>query len=431
MALSRAQLDATRLGALAAAYKKKASPDQWKKIVGDAHARGFAVNTFLDTSTPDALKPRTQEGIRKQALSTVSAAFAPAEQALTDQEKRAQALAEKRRQDNATYNEWLTAKQAELAAHDQAAQAAIQTQQQQIAQETAGALGQMKDQLTQHAAQTFGNVSDPSQAKAFDFSNEAQRNHDMVAEARRQTTNAIGNANEHESAMAQSNLAFAGNREAKRQDDLNATMTGIGGERAKLGSDKAAEIAKQIAGLISDETTKASANRDYGLAADRLGVQSDAINQRAQAAELASTDRNSALAERKRAAQAREAQARVNERNRKMDSDRKYQEDVKEHGRKAAKERYLVRIGYYEKNGTKARQPDMKGAQLIDHLSTGFSNPHDPAQLSKDKQTLISHGHDKRMIQAGAEVAKYGKLKPGTYRRLKQTGVYIPPEWRP
>lgn len=267
--------DAITLGPLASAVKGKVSKKQWSTLVKQAHARGFAINSYLDTSTPDPLKQRTQASLAAQAKRTVAAAYKPAETELSQAESRIKAIQDKRDLDNKYYQDWLASKNAELATQQQTNTKAltdgITALQNSTAQAYAGQQGQEAAQL----AATPGAVSDFSQSKALNIDLTAQQMHGLSQMA------ATGSAaltqqgvDNTQLAQTQANaFAFMAAQRAKQQSDTFTELAKVADARQKLVLDKAAAASKEASRLLDNEVNKANSNRNYQAAAEKLGLQ--------------------------------------------------------------------------------------------------------------------------------------------------------------
>lgn len=266
-----------RMGATAYATKKKVTPGRWKRIVGDAHKKGFTVDSFLQTDIPDPLKQRTQDSLKQQASSTIASAYAPAETELTQQETRAKSIDAKRSRDNQYYLDWLTARSGELNAHAQAADQALIQRNDQIAAETAAHNDALKSNLVASAQATQGNVSDPNSSTAFNnTAAEGIRSNDVVANQRAASASFVS-SNEKQNASDQAvNFAQIAASESRRQADTYKTLSGVADERTKLALSKAADSSKEVARLLDGEISKADNNRQFGAALTKLGIANDA-----------------------------------------------------------------------------------------------------------------------------------------------------------
>lgn len=443
--VSSETMDLVRLGPNAASFKDSASPGQWRNVVNEAHRRGFTVDSYLDQSVPDPLKQRLRSSLREQAQSTIADAYAPVEQHFSQQEQRAQAVAEKRRIDNERYREWLNARLTQLHAHAAAADQQLMAAGAQIADDRQDAIHDARDDLIAEAGKNPGNVSDPRQADAFDLSAEAEHSADVLSAKRQRTADQIGSSQDKMNTEAAALAAWAAGMEVRRQSELWQQLGEIGDQRAKAEIDKAGAQAEELARLFDQEIDKASANRDYGLAAARLDVSREEIQSENEQALMKHRENT-----RKHNLDVRKVDAqRENEERRRMEADRDYQLDAEKFGAEQAKDRYQRRhgLGPYAKPGKggskgKPRRPSYTERQAVRTITDladriGSKDAQDPAKLHGHKVALVD-GNNKDgkryprvLVEAAAEIAKYGKLRPGTYRKLKHGGAYIPPEWRP
>ena len=264
-------------GGLAPAVKKKATPGQWAKIQRLAREQGQTVNSFLDTSTPDALKQNTRAGLQKRALDTVNASYAPAETNLDQQEVRIKALNEKRSNDNKYYNDWLNTKQAQLNSSAQTANAALQSQQQAMMSTAQQWQGQQQA-VQQQAQNTPGGVTNPQQSTAIQaMSQPATAAVNQVAASGQRAQADIASNTKYQAALQANNFASMAASEAKRVSDTWASLKDVADERTKVKLEKGAKAATEVSRLLDQEITKASNNRDFAAAAQKLEI--DAGNQ--------------------------------------------------------------------------------------------------------------------------------------------------------
>lgn len=316
------------LGPLAAQVKAKATPAQWRQLVKGAHKRGFAINSYLDTSVPDALKQRTKASLAKQAQTTVNSAYAPAMKELSQQESRIKAISDKRAKDDVYYRDWLARKNAEVATQQQVATQQMSDAIGNLNAQTAAAYQASPGQVAGELSQVPGSVSDYSQSKALSVDLSQAQIHNLAGLAAQgnaaNATAAIGDKN---LAQTQANsYAFLAAQAAKQNSATFQELAKIGDAKQKLVLDKAAASSKEVARLLDQEISKASENRNYAAAAEKLGIAADANQLKLKgllaniADDQADNDRADAqLAEQQRhnreAEEARNIQLGINKRN--------------------------------------------------------------------------------------------------------------------
>jgi hypothetical protein len=83
----------------------------WQKIVALAHKRGFTVAGAV-SGNPTPLKERTNGYLLKQAKKHGRKSYDPTLKQLDTQQTQLSALADKRKADNESYQQWLLGKQA-------------------------------------------------------------------------------------------------------------------------------------------------------------------------------------------------------------------------------------------------------------------------------------------------------------------------------
>lgn len=275
--------DVLKLGQQVATIKASLPPKQWAKFVKLAHSRGHTIGGELSTA-PSALKEKTAASIKDQAAKTVAAAYAPATAALTTREAAISNLDAKRKSDDASYNLWLSGETDKLNAQAQAADTAIATQQQSIADTTKTAIAAARaDSLARVGAQA-GTVSDPTQSTALDTSAADTAETSKIAAAQTQTAGLAGvGANSAVLAKA-SLLAQQAAREATRQGDTWKAIGDVAADRNTLTGSQAKDTLAETDSLTTANATNVSATRDSDLAAASLGEKQDDLAQQITAA---------------------------------------------------------------------------------------------------------------------------------------------------
>lgn len=287
------------LGPLSQQVKARATKGQWRKIVKDAHAKGFQVESFINQSIPDAMKARTKSSLRAEADTTVKAAYAPAEKEISQNEEKTKALDTKRARDNQYYNDWLTGKSAEINAHTEAANTLLRNQVKGIQDATIQAAKGMRAQIATAVTDTPGVISDPSQSTTLnrDVPAAANAGVEQIGNAATATNLQISSQNAAQAGYDASNFAFIAAMEAKRQGDTWSRLADLGDEKQKLQLTKAADTAKEVARLLDTERDKANSNEQNRIVAERLGVDAAGVQQRADAASMTNDLNRDKLAE--------------------------------------------------------------------------------------------------------------------------------------
>lgn len=304
-----------RLGSIAASYKRKVSPQQWKALVAEAHKRGFSINSFLDPSLPDPLKQRTKESITKQATDTVTTAYAPALKMLTDREEMIKAIDSKRASDNKYYQDWLATKFAELNTSQGKADEMLKAQVAKTHAETAAAYQSLGGNIAATATSVPGTVSDPGQSTAINqgVGNSAQRALGS-SEVQSNFINEAVAQRAQDRANAQANLyAQQAAADAKRVSETWKALKEVGDTRQSILLEQGGKIADEISRLLDNEVSKAQSNRDYNLTAATLNFrQEDAAAKNAiNAGRAAETARHNSVAEQLAAARVKIAQGQL------------------------------------------------------------------------------------------------------------------------
>jgi len=266
--------DQFRLGPISQTVKRRAKPAQWKKIVKDAHAKGFTVESYLDQSVPNEYKARTKESLKKQATTTLAGAYAPAEKLLGEREGRINALSAKRKLDNEFYMDWLTktrsSMQASASASDQALRASAQKiHDDAVAAHQAG-IQQAADQLMQQP----GNVTNRDElVKSLEISPENVRRLELINNQRTAIEGDAANAGRHRAAQDANVIAQQAAVQAAQASETWKSLTEVADDKLKLQMEKGAGVAEEISRLLNQEIEKAGANRDFDAVSEKLGLQ--------------------------------------------------------------------------------------------------------------------------------------------------------------
>lgn len=279
------QVEQARLGARAYAFKRKASPKVWKNLVSIAHKKGFSVDDFLDNTTPDPLKPRTQQSLRDQAQKTVTSSYAPDTASLSARDKQIRAIDSSRALADQQYTSWLTARAGELQTHAAAADQAMQSAATALQQGTINAVQGLGAQVQSHAdAMNPGNVSagQTDQNVAGQVAAEGSRDIQTVGAALGTLNNYAGSEAQHQADMSNSNMAQMAALDASRQSDTWKALTNLASDRDALKLKEAGDIQGEVSRLLDNEQSKANQNREYATAVAGLNIRGQQLNLNAQ-----------------------------------------------------------------------------------------------------------------------------------------------------
>jgi hypothetical protein len=273
--------DYIRLGPDAAKIKSQLSPSRWRQVVKTAHDQGWTVESALDSSTPAALKQKTQTSLRAAAARTVNDAYAPQQAELDQADRQNQGLREKRLSDQSAYDQWASQRAAETAGQVNAAQ---QKYLDIIKASTDSQIqdSQQRQQQLQARVQQ-GAVGDMSGSVAL--TNAAQAAGAEQERARLQQQNAAAStpvAAERAAAIPLAALGAAYKRRAQIEGDYNKAGSDILGARSKLNVSKAADQIDLYSKSLSTEMDKASANRDFAGLQAQLQSKQDIQDQKHQ-----------------------------------------------------------------------------------------------------------------------------------------------------
>lgn len=295
--ISRDAMQTLLHGPRAASVKSQVSPDQWQRLVRAAHKRGVTVDSFLQGG-PRSLMQRTPSSIRHEAQRTISTAYRPVFQTLSDQERKVKAIDAKRASDNQYYLDWLSAQTAKLNAGAQAGESAIQNRQDAIQNEIAQAYGALPGQLQAQSAARAGNVSDPTENTQVgaQVAGGMSRDLGLINAERTATTDQIANTQAARQQLTGDNAAFIASLDAKRQADTNDQLTGISDKRLQAAQQKAADATQEVARIKSQQIDVANANRDYQAVLEKLGISK--AQTKLDKAKLGETVRHNKAAER-------------------------------------------------------------------------------------------------------------------------------------
>jgi hypothetical protein len=423
--------DQLRLGPDAAAVKAKTSPRDWSAIVKNAHAKGFTVAGAV-SGVPDPLKERTRSSLVDEAQKTAATAFGPANVELTQQESKTRALDAKRQADEAHFQTWLAGKQQSMAAAALSADNELAQRQQAIQQQTQTGYQQAQATAQTNAAATPGNVSDPHMSTALNLAPDAQRANDLVAAQRQQSASMANSAQGYAIAGQGVSNALGQQAETTRQQETAAALSDLSLKRQDVLAKQAAAASDEIQRLFGVETNKADSNRNYLAAANKLGIDQQALQQKAD--QFTATQRLGA-------AKLKTSVSIANARNQTQRdiADAKTKIDFKKlqasQGNAAANralKRELARI-----KNTKSTSPSpgekTASAKVYNKLNAIVS---DIQRLQKKapsrpiRDIVTSKGASKVEYELALDVAVNGKLSKLNQSRAKSLGLIVPPEWR-
>lgn len=276
--MARLDTTALTLGPTAASVRRQVSRKQWHHLVGLAHKKGYAVDSFLNPNIPAPLKQRTPKFLRAQALSTVKTAYEPVYKELDQRETRVKALSDKRASDNQYYLNWLNTQHQALVGGAQAADQALEGTVKTLQTNTGAAYDQAKTAAQQQLAQLPGTVSDFSDASAFGQIDAHKASAvGQVGATGQQALAQTGTAQGMRELANANNFATIAALESKRVGDTWGALQDIGSDRLKLNSQQAQDVSKQIQDALAQELTKAQSNRDFDALAQKLDIQQQGV----------------------------------------------------------------------------------------------------------------------------------------------------------
>ena len=392
-----------------------------------AAKRGLTLEGLLQ-SGPSALKERSPAYLRKQAIKTVSGAYAPAVSQLNDRESQINALDAKRQLDNKFYRDWLAGQQAKADAVSQASDAqllaATGAAHDAVAQRYAAA-GQG---LQAQDAATPGNVSNPAQSTAtLNASKDKAVGAADIANAA--AVGQVARSGTERSALQAANFAQFAALESKRMADTYKALAQVASDKHSTQLQEAADTTKEIARLLDQEVSKAQSNENFQALTNKLGLQQD------QFKETVRHDKQNEAAARGR----NRHQAAV-DRLRKMENDRQFKLDSQKFGFQQAKDNYQRKhkTGPYKtpagaksnpKTDANLQKTTRQGLKDIQQAAAIANQPTYKGNYKKYRAHLLAQGINISLINAGWQYA-HGGVVPGTVKNLRAEGVVVPKDWR-
>jgi len=267
--------DQIRLGPEIAALKARTPRQQWRRIVRGAHARGLTVAGAVTPGIPDSMRERTKKSLTEQARKTVADQFKPVEVELDQRETRVKALDAKRASDEDHYRRWLASGHDKLRAQARSADTMLLQHERDTAQQLQAGLAQTQAQAHANAAGNAGVISNTQQSTALDISDVAQRETGKLAAQRQRSRDLVGTGDKQAAVATAAAFAAAAAADGKRQSEIWEELGKVSDARGKLKAEFGSETAKEIARLIDQETDKASRNREFAAAADKLGLDTE------------------------------------------------------------------------------------------------------------------------------------------------------------
>lgn len=265
-------LDVIKYGSEAAGVKASVSPNMWRKIVALANKRGFTVAGAV-SGNPTPLKERTNGYLLKQAQKLVGQSYDPTLKQLDSQQSQLTALADKRKADNESYQQWLLGKQAQYNTQAAAAHQQYQSYLDGLKSQTQASHEQAQTDATAAVQGQPGTVSDLSQSTALKgLSADTTRATGLVDNARQQTAAMLPSFEMRQDARQQAVVGQGQAAEAKRTSDLNTGLQQLSDQRFKVLAAKAQDTFKTYFDSLNQQVDIANSNRNFGAAADKLGL---------------------------------------------------------------------------------------------------------------------------------------------------------------
>lgn len=305
----------------------------------------------LPSRIPNYLAPLSPGAIKKQATTTIAAAYRPASQELDQQGTQAKAISDKRTADNKYYLAWLNTQEQAMQTHADAANQQLIDQENTLRTQQQGLYSTQAGSLIAAANARSGNVSSNGQSNAFNqtLTQNQITNEGLLNSAQQSSNETMTHDNDLTNAVRLNSSSFVQAGEQKQLSDLQTALTGIAQARSKLVTSEASDTIKEIARLNGIEIQKAQSNRDYGAAVAKLNLSTaetqSLIDNRAA---------NTKLAGQRLTLDLNKAQLAQ------LNSDRTYKLDAAKYGAQAAKDLYERQHGlgvYKPAKGTSAKPP--------------------------------------------------------------------------
>ncbi|WP_281783772.1 hypothetical protein [Sinimarinibacterium flocculans] len=237
-----------------------------------ARAQGLTIQQYRDKSTPLSLKPRTEDWVRREAKSRVNLGYSGAEKAIGQAESAANNLAAKRKADDEWFADWIAGQHDKMVAGSKAAGQALADRQRQIAQEQAARYANSAAANVQAANERAGNVSANAGSTTLQNQGAANAAADQQSNAASLLAAQSLEGGAHAQRLSAANNASASGAAAATKKAHSEDLQAIAKDRAQLGAQKSKDYADLLTMLFSEQTSKASANREYEAAAASLGL---------------------------------------------------------------------------------------------------------------------------------------------------------------
>lgn len=422
------QAEAIRLGSPQAVQAKLSlKPSVWRKVVERAHARGYSVSGYL-SNQPDALKERTQEGLRSRAEELIKTAYAPRHAELDHREQQIKALDEKRAADNRYYSEWLATQQQKL---QQQAKAADATLDQTLSDAQAATLAAAKDLQQTAQGNMEGSAGNVSQAEGSTASRMLALGQATSNALQAQQQGAIRkDSHSANLRLAEHAAAYLGQMaasDAKRQGETNKAQRELIDDRRVVALEQAADAAKEVARLQDQQIDIADMNRNFDAALEKLDIDREQIkadlikDQRGYRLERAS------MRETRRSNRADERVSRAElERKRQADAEtRRHNRETERIDEKAARNQRARGESQAERNAqSKAYKQVETALAMLRELHAGKGTP------STFRRKMIAKGVPSPIIDVAEDLRKHnGRLSPRGRMKAKAIGIAHPADY--
>lgn len=392
------------------AHRKRVAKVQIEKK--RARAQGLTVEQYRDKGTHLSLKPRTDDWVRREAKSRVELGYSGAEKAISQAESAANNLAAKRKADDEWFADWIAGQHDKMVAASKAAGQTLADRQSQIAQEQAARYANSAAASVQAANERAGNVSNNAGSTTLQNQAAADQAADQQSNAASLLAAQSLEGGAHAQRLAAANNASASGAAAATKKAHSEDLQAIAKDRAQLGAQKSKDYADLLTMLFSEQTSKASAGREYEAAAASLGL-------KAADSALKAQDTRSKI--RDRAADNKLNREKYENPNtkagKKKASDRvKYAKKIKpkfislKAGSEEAIETHADGVKYLKRPG--------KGANGTDQYVA--LTPKNFAQVRRIAEAALS---DRILGQALAQQLVFGKVYDGTWQAIRRMGI--------
>lgn len=394
-----------------------------------AHSQGLTRTGFdyVQAGGERTLAERTTTSLRSQAEREMAEAYKPVNEGYSRRRGQIEALDAKRAADEQAFNQWSQQQRAALLSAAEARDAqllALSAQQQKD-------LGGRLDEIRAARPNVSGGPGDTSvqdAAAAASTQQSAAAGQGMLAR--------LGLGANLRTATAANSLNYERAISAKRQSETFEMLRDLADDEDKVAIDRASNRAKRIADLLGNEQEKTQLR----IAAQQFGTkEANDLAVAQQAAEDRAAGR--ATSERGQDITRQNALDRIAAKGTEVNKYGYSNDEWKAMPRKR-RQRIIRRFGKGEgaKKGTVTEGQRSNYVGVVQNYATGLRDQLGPFKKSligddaahETLTTIVEHAQGKgqrAQLQAAYDLWRYGKLRPGSRKKLRQAGIRIPKGW--